>query len=86
MKNLDNMEEIGELLEEKFKAIKLEEGQEKVIFGLCAVIDNNTLKVTTDLFADGSKISIVKVINSVKDDKEAKDFNDVINYFKNEKG
>ena len=79
------MDEILKVIEQKFSEIPLQDNQEKVIFGVCAVIDNNTLKVTADLFVEGSKISIIKVINAVKEDKEVEVFNSIINYFKTEK-
>lgn len=78
------MDNLSELIEKEFSDIELKENQEKVIFGICAVIDNNNLKVVSDVFVSGSKISIIKAINTLKDEEEAKDFNDVINYFKNE--
>jgi hypothetical protein len=79
------MDELLKVIEQKFSEIPLRDNQEKVIFGICAVIDNKTLKVRADLFVEGSKISIVKAINTVKEDKEVEVFNSIINYFKTEK-
>jgi hypothetical protein len=76
------MDELGKIIEEKFSEIPLQDNQEKIIFGICSVIDNNTLKVTSDVFVQGSKISIIKAINTLKEEMEAEDFNDIINYFK----
>ena len=77
-----NIDELSKIIEEKFSEIPLQDNQEKVIFGICSVIDNSTLKVTSDVFVQGSKISIIKAINTLKEEMEAEDFNDIINYFK----